>query len=126
MGHGSDWIEQAKGMSPGDATLTTISGILLAIGGGVILGLETLAHELSGLFTRIRALGRLIAAFFDNPVLILEAGARETAAWIVETDLGLFSFAAAVVAVAMGYWAWKAAGAPIPFFGRFVNRFRGR
>lgn len=103
-----------------------MAAVVLAGFGAGVLVIETLGAGVANVVARLESVGRFIQAFFDEPIAIIVAGVEDTAAWIVMTDLGPFGFAVGVIAIAIGFWGWAALGAPLPFFGRFLDRFRTR
>lgn len=113
-----------RDLSPGESVVASLSAISLSIGVWVTDLGNAFVAEVSNLFTRIQALGRFIAAFFDNPRLMLEAAAQADIQWITQTDLGPFNFFMITLVVSLSFIAWVRIGAPVPFFGRLTRRLR--
>lgn len=111
-------------MTPGQAVISGLASITLAIFAAGTQSVAALGDAMAGLIARAEALGRFITALFEEPIPILRAGADATIEWILTAQLGPFSWGAAIFAIAVGWWVWQIMGAPIPIFGRLVDRFR--
>ena len=111
-------------LTPGQAVIASLSAISLSAGIMFSNLIEVLGQQLARVFESFQALRRFIEAMFDQPVVVLQAGAESTADWILTNDLGPFGFAIAVGSITAGWWVWRAAGQPTPFFGRITGFFR--
>lgn len=111
-------------MSPGEAVVAVLSAITLSVGIVMTNLLEALGQQIANVFESLQALRAFIEAFFEQPIVIMTAGAADTAQWITTTDLGPFGFLVSVVIIAAAFWIWAGAGAPVPFFGNLTQRLR--
>jgi hypothetical protein len=115
-----DWLSRARGLSPGEAIEQGISGIILAIAGGIIGLVSTFTDSLGRLFGILDAAREFAVSLITNPTTILEISALDTAGWIASTNLGPLGFAVGVAAIAAAFWVWDAADVSVPFLDRIL------
>ena len=117
------WLESAEGKSPAQAAQDSISGIILAIAGGIIAVVEGFFGGLDELLAVFSSARQFLTALITNPIVIIEATAGETArsltvgAW---SFFGPLTLAVGVFSVAAAFWVWDLLDVSIPFVDRIL------
>jgi len=118
-----DFLARAEGSSPAEAAQQGISGIILAIAGGIIAVLTAFFEGLDRLFEVFRAARDFLVALITNPITILDATAVETARSLTTGAWSFFgpaTFAVGVGSIIAAFWIWDAADVSIPFVDRVL------
>jgi len=119
----TDFLERAEGDSPAEAAQRGISGIILAIAGGIIAAISSFFDGLERLLEVFRAARDFLVALITNPITIIQATAAETARSLTVGDWAFFgpaTFAVGIAAVAAGFWVWDALDVSIPLVDRLL------
>jgi hypothetical protein len=123
MSGSDDWLDSAEGKSPAQAAQDSISGIILAIAGGIIAVISAFFDGLGRLLDVFGAARDFLVSLITNPITILQATAAETArsltvgAW---SFFGPLTFAVGVASIIAAFWLWDAADVSIPFVDRVL------
>lgn len=119
----SRWLDRAEDTSPDKAAKQGFSGIILVIAGGIIAIIEAMFEGISEVIRVLSDLRDFMAAFFTQPIQILEGTAAHTVFELTAGDwafFGPFTFAAGVVAIAVAWWAWNILDPDIPFLNQLL------
>lgn len=117
------FLDMAEGTSPAAAAEQGISGIILAIAGGIIAVLSAFFEGLDRLFDVFAAARDFLVALITNPITILDATAAETARSLTVGEWAFFgplTFAVGVAAIVAGFYVWDLADVSIPFVDRVL------
>ena len=118
-----DFLQRAEGSSPAEAAQQGISGIILAIAGGIIAVLSAFFDGLDRLFDVFSAARDFLVALITNPITILDATTAETARSLTTGAWSFFgpaTFAVGVGSIIAAFWIWDAADVSIPFVDRVL------
>lgn len=120
MSASDDPLDKAlsEDVSPTEALQGGISGVILAIFGAAIFIIEEISGAIGRLFEVMSAVRDFFMAFYENPAMILEAGAEVTAGDL--EDFGIAAFAVGVLAIAMGYIVWRILRPQLPLVDRYL------
>lgn len=118
-----DYIDKAEGMSPADATEQGISGVILAIFGGMVMIVEAFFEGISKVIGVLSDFRDLIGAFFTSPIQILEETAAHTAQVLTTGEWAFFgpaTWAVGVFSIVLGFWVWTLLDPDIPFIDNLL------
>lgn len=114
----TDWIARARGDSPADATRRGLSGLILAIFGGMVMIVGAFFDGLSKVLEVFADFRDLIGAFFTSPIPILRDTAAHTAHVLTQGEWAFFgpmTWAVGVFSIVLGFWVWTLLDPNIPF-----------
>jgi len=120
---GDDWLSRAEGLSPAEAVERGLSGIILMIFGVAVSVGSAFGDgiiDLIGVFGSAREFFQSLIA--DGPILVLTAGARQSALALRTTwdFLGPFALPIAVVMIALSWMIWTRLDPEIPFVDEWL------
>jgi hypothetical protein len=114
---GDDYLSMADGTSPADAVRQGISGVFLALFGGIIMLLSTAFEKIGDFLEIISASRDLLVALLTSPIAVIEAGVSQTIYSLTAGDWAFFgplTLAVAVGSVAVSWMVWNRLDPEIP------------
>ena len=114
---GDDYLSRASGMSPAEAVENGISGVFLAIFGGIIMLVSTLFERVGDFFEIISASRDFFISLLTSPIAVIEAGVSQTVYSLTAGEgsfFGPFTLPVAVGVVALSWMVWNRLDPEIP------------
>jgi hypothetical protein len=114
---GDDYLSMAEGTSPAEAVQRGLSGVALALFGGVIMLLSTAFEKIGDFLEIISASRDFFVALLTSPIAVIEAGVQQTifsltaGAWAF---FGPLTLPVAVGTVAVSWMVWNRLDPEIP------------
>jgi hypothetical protein len=114
---GSDYLSMADETSPADAVRQGISGVFLALFGGIIMLLSTAFDRLGDFLDIIAASRDFFRALLTSPIAVIDAGVSQTIYSLTAGEwafFGPFTLPVAVGTVALSWMVWNRLDPEIP------------